>query len=47
VATLRDYEKQRKAGLDPVFDPQKLGIKNAELWDTIREKNDALNNLKN
>lgn len=47
VATLRDYEKQRKAGLDPVFDPQKLGIKNAELWDTIREKNETLNNLKN
>jgi AGCS family alanine or glycine:cation symporter len=47
VATLRDYEKQRKAGLDPVFDPQKLGIENAELWDTIREKNETWNNLKN
>jgi AGCS family alanine or glycine:cation symporter len=47
VATLRDYEKQRKAGLDPVFDPKKLGIENAGLWDTIREKNETLNNLKN
>ncbi len=32
LVTLRDYEKQRKAGLDPVFDPVKLGIKNADYW---------------
>lgn len=32
VATLRDYEEQKAQGLDPVFDPRKLGIKNAELW---------------
>lgn len=32
---LRDYERQRKAGKDPVFDPAALGIKNAELWDTL------------
>jgi AGCS family alanine or glycine:cation symporter len=48
VATLRDYEEQKKAGLDPVFDPDKLGIKNAELWNTIRlEKNRSLEDLKN
>ncbi|MCW7542052.1 alanine:cation symporter family protein [Aquabacterium sp. A7-Y] len=29
---LKDYEAQKKAGLDPVFDPDKLGIRNAELW---------------
>src|SRR5690606_34918895 len=29
---LRDYEQQRKAGEDPVFDPIKLGIKNADFW---------------
>lgn len=29
---LKDYEAQKKAGLDPVFDPDKLGIKNADLW---------------
>ncbi|CTP87706.1 hypothetical protein [Xanthomonas graminis] len=29
---LRDYERQKKAGLDPVFDPLPLGIKNADLW---------------
>ncbi|WCE05011.1 alanine/glycine:cation symporter family protein [Pseudoxanthomonas sp. JBR18] len=32
LLALRDYEKQKKAGLDPVFDPQALGIRNAELW---------------
>lgn len=32
LLALRDYEKQKKAGLDPVFDPQALGIRNADLW---------------
>lgn len=32
MRALRDYQEQRKAGLDPVFDAQKLGIKNAEEW---------------
>ncbi|GAA4297383.1 alanine/glycine:cation symporter family protein [Nibribacter koreensis] len=32
MKALRDYQEQRKAGLDPVFDAQKLGIKNAEEW---------------
>ncbi|KZE31640.1 AGCS family alanine or glycine:cation symporter [Crenobacter luteus] len=31
-AALRDYEAQKKAGLDPVFDPTKLGIKGADFW---------------
>lgn len=30
---LRDYEQQKKLGLDPVFDPLKLGIKNATFWE--------------
>ncbi|MDQ3269770.1 MAG: alanine:cation symporter family protein [Pseudomonadota bacterium] len=29
---LRDYEAQKKAGRDPVFDPDALGIANADLW---------------
>ncbi|NDV14155.1 alanine/glycine:cation symporter family protein [Crenobacter caeni] len=29
---LRDYEAQRAQGLDPVFHPEKLGIKNADYW---------------
>ncbi|MFE9275163.1 alanine/glycine:cation symporter family protein [Paenibacillus glucanolyticus] len=30
---LRDYERQKKEGKDPVFDPVKLGIKNADFWE--------------
>ncbi|MFZ2511403.1 MAG: alanine/glycine:cation symporter family protein [Gordonia sp. (in: high G+C Gram-positive bacteria)] len=34
LKALRDYERQRKAGLDPVFDPVPLGIKGATFWET-------------
>src|SRR5690606_23063118 len=30
MAALRDYERQKKLGLDPVFDPDALGIRNAD-----------------
>ena len=33
LITLKDYEKQKKAGLDPVFNPKALGIKNADFWE--------------
>ena len=29
---LKDYEAQKKEGKDPVFHPEKLGIKNADYW---------------
>ena len=32
LKALKDYEAQRKQGIDPVFDPEKLGIKNADYW---------------
>lgn len=35
IATLKDYEAQRKMGIDPVFIPSRCGIAGAELWDTI------------
>jgi AGCS family alanine or glycine:cation symporter len=28
-----DYERQRKLGLDPTFDPQALGIEGADFWE--------------
>src|SRR3546814_8769169 len=31
LLALKDYEAQRKAGQDPQFDPDALGIKNADL----------------
>lgn len=32
---MKDYEYQKKLGLDPVFEPEKIGIKNAGLWNEI------------
>ncbi len=39
LATLKDYEEQKKMGLDPVFIPERCGIKDAEIWNEIAEKN--------
>lgn len=38
VRVFRDYERQRKAGLDPVFVPAEANITNAPLWDEIAER---------
>lgn len=32
LKALRDYEEQKEKGLDPTFDPKKLGIENADYW---------------
>ena len=34
-AILKDYEDQKKMGLDPVFIPEDIGFDNCELWDEI------------
>ena len=39
LAILKDYEAQKKMGLDPVFVPSRCGIQGAELWDSLAEKN--------
>lgn len=33
LTALKDYQAQKKAGLDPQFDPRTLGIRNAEFWE--------------
>ena len=33
VRALRDYEKQKKEGKEPVFDPRKLNIQGADFWE--------------
>lgn len=33
LVALKDYQNQKKEGLDPVFDPIKLGIKGADFWE--------------
>ena len=36
-----DYERQRKLGLDPTFDPKALGIEGADFWEHKVEKETA------
>ena len=33
LLTMKDYERQRKAGADPVFNSSELGIRNADYWE--------------
>jgi len=39
MIAMSDFQKQRSMGLDPVFDPDDCGIKDAGLWKTIVERN--------
>ncbi|HEY9569521.1 MAG TPA: alanine:cation symporter family protein, partial [Metalysinibacillus sp.] len=32
IKVLKDYERQKREGKDPTFDPRKLGIKKADFW---------------
>ncbi len=32
LRALRDYEKEKKQGVEPKFDPSELGIENADFW---------------
>lgn len=41
VAVYKDYERQRRAGLDPVFVPEELGITNASVWESVRRRAEA------
>jgi len=38
LKVLKDYEKQKSNGLDPVFNPNDCGIQGADLWLEIAEK---------
>ena len=38
IKVYNDYKKQLKAGKSPYFNPQKLGIKNADLWMDINKE---------
>lgn len=42
LIALKDYENQKKQGLDPVFDPIKLGIKNADYWEERYSKENSV-----
>ena len=32
IKVIRDYDRQRKTGIDPVFDPRPLNISGADFW---------------
>lgn len=40
LLALKDYEQQKKLGLDPVFNPKKLGIKNATFWENYEKESE-------
>lgn len=40
---VKDYDAQVRAGLDPVFDPMKLGISGADYWEETLDSNRATN----
>ncbi len=42
LRSLKDYEKQKAQGKDPVFDPRALGIKNAEFWEEKARKEERV-----
>lgn len=37
LAALKDYEKQKKQGKDPLFNPEDIGVTNAHIWNTIQK----------
>ena len=37
LAALKDYEKQKKEGKNPVFVPEDIGVTNAHIWNTIHK----------
>jgi AGCS family alanine or glycine:cation symporter len=41
LAALRDYEKQKAKNLDPTFNPNELGIKNADFWELEYNSDDT------
>ncbi|MGE7667120.1 alanine/glycine:cation symporter family protein [Ureibacillus composti] len=47
IIALKDYEQQKKQGLDPEFDPEKLGIKNADYWVERKKERASTARVKN
>ncbi|GIZ08129.1 sodium:alanine symporter family protein [Flavobacterium sp. UMI-01] len=38
LAALKDYEKQKKQGIDPQFHPEDIHIDNAPMWNSVNQK---------
>lgn len=35
LAALKDYERQKKAGKNPIFNPKDIGVNNAPIWEEL------------
>ena len=35
---LKSYERQKKEGKEPVFDPKEIGVKGADFWESRHEE---------
>ncbi|MEN1968902.1 alanine/glycine:cation symporter family protein [Lentibacillus sp. N15] len=46
IKALKDYEVQKYQGIDPVFSPSKLGIKNANAWENQKHEKNDINTTK-
>ncbi len=38
LKALKDYEKQKKEGKDPIFFPEEIGVSNAHIWNSINKE---------
>ncbi|GAA3793209.1 alanine/glycine:cation symporter family protein [Micrococcus endophyticus] len=38
IRLMKDYDRQRRAGQDPVLDPRAIGVRNATLWEQIHDE---------
>jgi hypothetical protein len=38
LRSLKDYERQKKQGIEPMFDPSALGINDSEYWHGVSEQ---------
>jgi len=38
LRSLKDYERQKKQGVEPKFDPSALGINNSDYWQQVSEQ---------
>lgn len=45
IKALKDYEAQKSQGIDPVFIPTKLGIKNANAWEDENEGKEDIDKI--
>ena len=41
LMALKDYERQKRSGDTPVFDPEALGIRHAELWHDVQPNDES------